>query len=134
MQTYLHRWRLNLVTGLVKEERLSETITEFGMINGLHGAVRTATPMRRRVPGRFLFNGLVKHDVVTGAEERFSPPEGVHCSETAMAPPRVARVRTTATQDLHHRHGRGPLTGPGVRCRAGDGRADRPGHAAGAHQ
>src|SRR5690606_36252067 len=40
MQTHLHRWRLNLATGLVKEERLSETISEFGMINGLHGGQR----------------------------------------------------------------------------------------------
>lgn len=47
------------------------------------------------MPGRFLFNGLVKHDVVTGAEERFSLPEGVYCSETAMAP----RVGGTGEDD-----------------------------------
>ena len=33
LQSRLHRWRLNLVTGAVKEEQLSESITEFGTIN-----------------------------------------------------------------------------------------------------
>lgn len=96
MQTRLHRWRLNLVTGLVKEERLSQTITEFGMINGLYGG----RPHRYAyaatgVPGRFLFNGLVKHDVVTGTEEQYALPDGVFCSETAMAP----RVGSTGEDD-----------------------------------
>ncbi len=49
MGTHLHRWRLNLRTGQVKEERLSESITEFGMINPHHaGGCRTATPTPRR--------------------------------------------------------------------------------------
>lgn len=34
MKARLHRWRLNLVTGLAKEEPLTGTISEFGMING----------------------------------------------------------------------------------------------------
>ena len=37
IQTRLHRWRLNLVTGGLTEEPLSERITEFGMINADHG-------------------------------------------------------------------------------------------------
>src|SRR4051795_7649754 len=37
-------------------------------------------------PGWFMFDGLVKHDVVTGAEERFAFDDGVYGSETAMAP------------------------------------------------
>lgn len=87
LQTRLHRWRFNLVTGQVKEEPLSEQITEFGMINGAHGGrehryVYAATGK----PGWFLFNGLVKHDVRTGKEENFSFGEGVYGSETAMAP------------------------------------------------
>ena len=48
-------------------------------------------------PGWFLFDGLVKHDLQTGAEERFAFGDGVYGSETAMAP-RVGqhRARTTA--------------------------------------
>src|SRR5690349_3703371 len=36
MQTRLHRWRFNLVTGQTREEQLSDSITEFGMINPGH--------------------------------------------------------------------------------------------------
>lgn len=87
MGTRLHRWRLNLANGECKEEQLSEGISEFGMINGRHGGRRHRYAYAATgVPGRFLFNGLVKHDVDSGAEEHYALPEGVFCSETAMAP------------------------------------------------
>lgn len=96
MQTRLHRWRLNLRTGLVKEEPLSESITEFGMINGGHGGRKHRYAYAASgVPGRFLFDGVVKHDVDTGTETRFQLPPGVYASETAMAP----RVGATAEDD-----------------------------------
>ena len=87
MQTRLHRWRLNLVTGAVTEESLSETISEFGVIN----AGRCGEPYRyvyaaTGKPGWFLFDGLVRHDVVSGGEQRISFGEGVYGSETSMAP------------------------------------------------
>ncbi len=83
----LHRWRLNRSTGLVKEEDLSETTSEFGMINAGHaGRAYRYTYAATSVPGWFLFNGIVKHDTVTGAEEKYSFPDGVYASETAMAP------------------------------------------------
>ena len=115
MQTRLHRWRLNLKTGAAREEQLSDSITEFGMINSGHAGrdyrytyaatasrvvhVRRAGTKHDVVDGR----GLVKHDLVTGAEERFAFDEGVYGSETAMAPGRMspparaAPARTTAT-------------------------------------
>jgi carotenoid cleavage dioxygenase len=37
-------------------------------------------------PGWFLFDGLVKHDVVSGKEEKYSFGEGVFGSETPFAP------------------------------------------------
>jgi carotenoid cleavage dioxygenase len=37
-------------------------------------------------PGWFLFDGMVKHDLQTGAEEHFAFADGVYGSETAMAP------------------------------------------------
>ena len=37
-------------------------------------------------PSWFLFDGLVKHDLLTGNEERFSFGDGVYGSETSMAP------------------------------------------------
>jgi carotenoid cleavage dioxygenase len=92
----LHRWRLNLTTGLTKEEDLSDTVSEFGMINGRHGG----RPYRyayaaTSVPGWFLFDGIVRHDTVTGTEERYRFDEGVYGSETAMAP----RLGSTSEDD-----------------------------------
>jgi carotenoid cleavage dioxygenase-like enzyme len=98
MQTRLHRWRLNLVTGQVKEERLSDRITEFGMINSRHGG----RPHRYAyastgVEGWFMFDGLVKHDLATGADERYGYGEGVFGSEAAVA----AKTRTTDEDDAY---------------------------------
>ena len=87
LQTHLHRWRFNLVTGATREEWLSDSTTEFGMINGGHAGVRYRYAYAATgKPGWFLFDGLVKHDVQTGAEERFAFEDGVYGSETAMAP------------------------------------------------
>jgi carotenoid cleavage dioxygenase len=82
-----HRWRLDLRTGAVREEDLSDQIMEFGMIN----AERAGRPYRHTyamtgVPGWFLFDGIVKLDVETGAEQRYRLPDGVFASETPMAP------------------------------------------------
>lgn len=87
LQTRLHRWRLNLRTGQVKEERLSERFTEFGMINPGHGgrSYRYAYASTQQ-PGWFLMDGIVKHDLRTGSEERYAYGDGVFGSETAMAP------------------------------------------------
>lgn len=96
MQTRLHRWRLDLRTGQVKEEQLSDSITEFGMINGLHaGREYRYTYAASGVPGRFLFNGIVRHDVLTGAEVRYDLPDAVFASESAMVP----RVGATDEDD-----------------------------------
>lgn len=87
MEARLHRWRLNLVTGQVREGPLSESITEFGMINAdyLTRDYRYVYAASGK-PGWFLFDGLVKHDLRTGSEERFDFGDGVYGSETAMAP------------------------------------------------
>lgn len=87
MQARLHRWRLNLVTGAVTEQPLSDTISEFGMIN----AARTGESYRYSYaatgkPGWFLFDGLVRHDAMTGTEQHYRFADGVYGSETAMAP------------------------------------------------
>jgi carotenoid cleavage dioxygenase len=96
LQTNLHRWRLNLTTGLVKEERLTDTISEFGMINQQHaGARHRFSYAATAVPGWFLFSGIVKHDTETGSEEHYRFPEGVFASETAMAP----RIGSTSEDD-----------------------------------
>ena len=87
MQTRLHRWRLNLKTGATTEEPLSENISEFGMINAAYGGepYRYAYAATGK-PGWFLFDGLIRHDVVSGTEQRIGFGDGVYGSETAMAP------------------------------------------------
>lgn len=100
MQARLHRWRLNLVTGGLTEEPLSDTITEFGMINPGHGGEPYRyTYAATGKPGWFLFDGLVRHDLGTstadGSETRYSFGDGVYGSETAMAP----RVGSRAEDD-----------------------------------
>ncbi|MGE0214684.1 carotenoid oxygenase family protein [Mycolicibacterium sp.] len=87
MQTRLHRWRFNLKTGQAREERLSDSLTEFGMVNpGYSGRYYRYAYAATGKPGWFLFDGLVKHDLHTGAEERYTFEDGVFGSETAMAP------------------------------------------------
>jgi carotenoid cleavage dioxygenase len=96
LQTRLHRWRFNLVTGQTTEERLTDAITEFGMINaGYAGIPYRYTYAATGKPGWFLFDGLVRHDLHTGAEQRFAFDDGVYGSETAMAP----RVGSTGEDD-----------------------------------
>jgi carotenoid cleavage dioxygenase-like enzyme len=83
----LRRWRLDLVTGGVKEEDLSDTLMEFGMINGQYaGRPYRYTYNATGHPGWFLFDGLVKHDLQTGAEKRITFGDGVFGSEAPMAP------------------------------------------------
>ncbi len=87
MKARLHRWRLNLVTGLAKEEPLTGTISEFGMINGaVEGLRHRYVYSALNKPGWFLFNGILKHDTWTGTEERFLFEDGVYGSETSVAP------------------------------------------------
>jgi carotenoid cleavage dioxygenase-like enzyme len=96
MQTRLHRWRFNLKTGATREERLSDSISEFGMVNaGYAGRPYRYTYAATGKPGWFMFDGLVKHDLHTGSEERFGFDDGVYGSETAMAP----RVGSAAEDD-----------------------------------
>ena len=96
MQTRLHRWRLNLVTGAVTEQSLSDNISEFGMINSAHSgeSYRYAYAATGK-PGWFLFDGLVRHDVLTGSEQHYRFADGVFGSETAMAP----RIGSTGEDD-----------------------------------
>jgi carotenoid cleavage dioxygenase len=98
MQTRLHRWRMNLVTGAVSEEDLSDSCTEFGTINsGFGGRPYRYNYAATNEPGWFLFNGLVKHDTQTGREEQYQFEPGVFCSEVGVAP----RVGGTEEDDAY---------------------------------
>jgi carotenoid cleavage dioxygenase-like enzyme len=100
MQTTLKRWRMNLTTGACKEETVSERIMEFPMINQRYAGrpYRYVYNMTTQ-PGWFLFDGVVKVDLQTGAEERYAFGEGVFGSETPMAPRPVAASGDGAEDD-----------------------------------
>lgn len=69
-QSRLHRWRFNLKTGQTREERLDDQILEFGTFNP-HYAGRKSQYLysTSAEPGWFLFSGLVKHDLNSGAKQ-----------------------------------------------------------------
>jgi len=85
--TRLHRWRFDLRTGKTREERLDDAITEFPSIR----ADRAGRPHRyvyamTGEPGWFLFNGLVRRDMKTGARQEWRFAKGVYASESPFAP------------------------------------------------
>ena len=87
LQTRPYRWRLNMRTGAVNEGPLSDTITEFGMINAQIAGKKYST-VYSVIPanGWFGFEGLIKHNVETGTEENYHLPTGVYASEPVFAP------------------------------------------------
>jgi carotenoid cleavage dioxygenase len=86
-QSKLHRWRFNLATGEVIEQRLDDRALEFGTFNQSYAGRKS-----RYVysvwgePNWFLFSGMVKHDTATG--ESWSLPFGEQRfgSEAPFAP------------------------------------------------
>jgi len=92
LQTRLHRWRFNLVTGQTREEFLDDEVAEFPTIDS-----RAAGRKHRWViamtgePGHFLFNGMVAYDVARGSKQSYRFPEGVFASESPIAPRTGAR-------------------------------------------
>jgi carotenoid cleavage dioxygenase-like enzyme len=82
-----YRWRLNMTTGAVDEGFLHDRSCEFGMINGGHwGRPYRYTYTMTNRPGWFLFDGLLRLDVTTGATDEYRFGEGVFASESPMAP------------------------------------------------
>jgi carotenoid cleavage dioxygenase-like enzyme len=87
MKAHPHRWRLDLATGKCSEQRLFEDISEFPSIayakpGRKHRYVWSMTAPK----GWFLFDGIVRYDMETGAQQRFQYGDGVYASEAPMAP------------------------------------------------
>lgn len=98
METRLHRWRFDLRTGRTYEEHIRDDFTEFGIIHpGVAGREHRYVHAATGKPGWFLFDGLVTHDVRTGADAHLRMPEGVYCSEVGVAP----KVGGTAEDDAY---------------------------------
>ena len=121
MQTRLHRWRFNLATGATQGR--DAVRSDHGVPDDQRGSTR-GRPYRYSYnmttqPGWFLFDGIVKVDLDTGAEERYAFGDGVFGSETPMAPARRRDRRgRRLPRHVHHRHERRPLRVPRARrCR-----------------
>jgi len=81
-----HRWRFDLRTGKTREGRLFDDISEFPSINARVAGRRHrySWSMLNR-PGWFLFDGLVRLDLDSGATQRWVYPDGIVASESPMA-------------------------------------------------
>jgi carotenoid cleavage dioxygenase-like enzyme len=96
MKPQLWRWRFNLRTGKTHEERLDDAVCEFGTINQrVHNRANRYVYSATGEPGWFLFDGLLKQDLLTGKREtvRFGP--GVFGSEA----PFIQRAGTQTEDD-----------------------------------
>lgn len=87
MRARPHRWRLDLATGRVTEEKLFDLISEFPSIDGRVGGRRHrhAYVMTAK-PGWFLFDGMARIDFESGAMQTWRWPDGVYGSEGPLAP------------------------------------------------
>lgn len=83
----LHRWRFNLKTGQTKEERLDDRVLEFGSFNqGYVGQANRYLYSTTTKPGWFLFDGVVRHDYLTGQSTSVKFGKGRFGSEAPFVP------------------------------------------------
>lgn len=85
-KTLMHRWRFNLKTGRTTEQYLDDEVTEFPMVSNDY----VGLPYRYSYnilykPGDWLFAGLKRYDVQTGATQRYEYGEGRYGSEPQVA-------------------------------------------------
>lgn len=96
LKPQLWRWEFDLATGKTSEGPISEEIIEFGMISsGYQGVPNRWVYSATGKPGWFLFDGLAKSDLRSGASEFVKFEEGVFGSEAPFAP----RVGSTSEDD-----------------------------------
>jgi carotenoid cleavage dioxygenase len=93
LKPMLHRWRFNLKTGVTVEQHLDDKILEFGTINQRYaGRKHRYVYSAVSKPGWFLFSGLCKHDLETGASHAIEFGTERYGSEPGFAPRIGARA------------------------------------------
>ena len=97
LEPYLYEWRLDLVTGAVRERALDDVMTEFPRMDNrrLGRRSRTAYSPRIAPASEVLFDGFVKYDTDSGDAVHHSYGDGRFGSETVVAP----RVGATDADD-----------------------------------
>jgi carotenoid cleavage dioxygenase len=87
MKTRRHRWHFDLKTGATREEILDDECSEFPTLHtGYAGKKHRYVYAAVGEPGFFLFSGLVRTDVQTGAKTKYAFPKGVYASEAPFCP------------------------------------------------
>ncbi|CAN5139042.1 carotenoid oxygenase family protein [soil metagenome] len=87
LKTRHYRWRFKLDTGTTREEVLDDAISEFPSIHsGYGGRKNRYVYAMLGEPGFFLFNGIVRTDMLTGAKSTYQFPKGVFASESPFCP------------------------------------------------
>jgi len=86
-QSKLHRWRFNLKTGAVTEQRLDDRPLEFGTFNQKYAGRKSRYLYSvKGEPGWFMFSGLVKHDLDSGESWELDFGEQRFGSEAPFVP------------------------------------------------
>ncbi len=88
LQPLLHEWRLNRVTGGVKERALDDVPTEFPRTNDRLLGTRLRYSYNPRIARRsdVMFDGVIKYDLDTGASQTCSWEPGWFGSEVVFVP------------------------------------------------
>jgi carotenoid cleavage dioxygenase len=94
-KTFMHRWRFNMKTGQTREERIDDEVTEFPVCNNDY----VGQPYRYSYnvlykKGDWLFSGLKRYDMATGATARYEYGAGRYGSE-----PQIGLVEGARTED-----------------------------------
>src|SRR6266851_4739871 len=83
LEAELYRWRFNLATGAVKEERLDDARTEWPTINRGKMGRKSRYAYNARVPH---YEGLVKYDTARATSESYQFGAGRTSNEAPFAP------------------------------------------------
>lgn len=86
----LHRWRIDLVTGVITEQQLDDRAGDFPRVNdevaGSDARYGYVARAERFSDGEVVFDGFVKHDLFAGTSEAYSYGPGAVAGEVAFAP------------------------------------------------
>ncbi len=95
-RTLMHRWRFDMRTGRTREQYLDDEITEFPVCsNDVVGRPYRYSYNVLYAKGEWLFSGLKRYDLQTGATQRFEFGPGRFGSEPQVA----RRIGSTAEDD-----------------------------------
>ncbi len=97
LDAYVHRYRFDLRTGRTREEMLDDRNTEFPMIHPARFGERNRYAYNVTINSdvAMYFDGIIKYDLETGAEQRYGFGAGRYGSEAPFAP----RPGATAEDD-----------------------------------